>query len=49
MNLSFMKLIILATLVITKWSHAISKYNEATPGGSFLPKITNANHSLPSL
>jgi hypothetical protein len=42
-------LIISVTLVIIKWSHAIYKYNEATPGGSFFPEITNANHSLPCL
>jgi hypothetical protein len=42
-----MKLTISATLVIRKWSHAISKYNEATPGGYFFPEMTTANHSLP--
>jgi hypothetical protein len=35
---SFMKLVISATFVIRKWSHAISKYNEAAPGAFFFPK-----------
>jgi hypothetical protein len=42
----FIKIIISATLVIRKWSHAISKYNEATPVGYFLPETTKVNHSL---
>jgi hypothetical protein len=38
--LGFMKLMISATLVIRKWFHAISKYNEPITGSFYFSEIT---------